>query len=274
MINTRLSIRLQNAFTVQPASHSTKVNDPQAKEKTRQDKKQQDRENRKPKMGHHHFSSSPSSNATIHITVLTIATLLILSLLILVIGPSRILSDSYSSSSCPQQQIHITPAHPPESPANILNTAQYDGTHLRIYNSSQKLLVTTIDPSNPHTWESLLSPPLAAGGLRIQAESINHLDDYPDVAAEPVEGGVGHVIAMMHQLHCLIAIRGLIFPENNNVLVNSSSKPFQESTDEGNRRHWSHCFEYLAQVFPSPPKLLFRSRRLWIEKEVFLVDRL
>ncbi|KAL3473029.1 hypothetical protein BJX99DRAFT_272460 [Aspergillus californicus] len=194
--------------------------------------------------------SSTSTNPTIHITFLTISTLLILTVLILIIGPSRILSDSYSSpSACQSQGIHVTTDSSITPPlSNILQTAQYDGRHIRKYNSSSKLLATTIDPKDPYTWEGLLSPPLAAGGLRVQADSINHLDDYPDVPADDVPGGVGQVIAMMHQLHCLIGLRGLTFPENNNVAVNSSSKSYQEETIEKNRGHWSHCFDYLAQA--------------------------
>lgn len=225
-----------------------------------------------------HSSNPPTTNPTIHITVLTVATLLILTLLILIIGPSRILSDAHSQNTptCPQQHINLD--LPPtltnqdnhqSQKGNILTPSPYDGTHLRKWTHYPFLTETTLQSPNPlgdsepQTWESLLSPPTVAGGLRVPAEPLegSKFDNMPHQHAELGElqdAQVGHVVGMMHQLHCLIMIRSVIFPENNNVEVNSSSKVYGAFEGlkgrEEVRGHVSHCFEYLAQVctlFPS-----------------------
>lgn len=227
-------------------------------------------------MAHNHPNST-TTNPTIHITILTIATLLIFSVLILIIGPSRILSDS--STSCTYPQIHIDLSNPQPS-SSASSPSHHDGTHQRIYNNSAILEATTKSPANPLTWEEILTPPLITHGIRIQKESLNHLDDHPEIEAEPAEGGhhghghghshgggeSGFVISMEHQLHCLTVIRGLIFPNNTNIALNSSNTPWRENTIELNYGHWSHCFDYLAQVGtlhyihplppPSPPPFL------------------
>ncbi|KAL4989840.1 hypothetical protein BDW68DRAFT_155877 [Aspergillus falconensis] len=200
-----------------------------------------------------HTNSSGTANPTIHITVLTITTLLILTLLILIIGPSRIFSDASSTTcSCTYPPIHLDSTtgtlhlQDLESKPSILNTARYDGKHLRSYKHAPMLTATTISDEFPNTWEGMLSPPLAAGGLRVTLESLegSKFDEHPEIRAEPNSdgGGEGHVIAMMHQLHCLVTIRRMIFPENNNIEESMSS-----SHDPG-LEHMSHCFEYLAQA--------------------------
>lgn len=224
-------------------------------------------------MAHNHPTST-TTNPTIHITILTIEILLIFSVLILIIGPSRILSESSSTScTCPQIHIDISNPQPSSSPSS---PSHHDGIHQRIYNTSAALEATAKSPANPFTWEEILTPPVITYGIRIQKESLNHLDDDPDIEAEaePAEGGhhghshspghssdeIGFVISLEHQLHCLTAIRGLIFPNNTNTSLNSSNTPWQEKTMELNYGHWSHCFDYLAQVSstlhslpPQPP---------------------
>ncbi|KAL4935963.1 hypothetical protein BDV06DRAFT_205939 [Aspergillus oleicola] len=213
-------------------------------------------------MGHH---SANSPSPTIQITVLTIATLLILIVLILIIGPSHILSDS--ACSCPQTNLHLDiSANPAPGAASagssstggspgqttILNTDTYSGTHLRKYKSFPPLTETHITDSHPDTWEGLFSPYIAAGGLHVTQDSVEGhplYDDFPDVRGRPQEW-IGHGITMMHQLHCLIMIRGALFPANNNIKLNSTSSPPENWRDETStdRKHMSHCFEYLAQT--------------------------
>ncbi|KAL5336728.1 hypothetical protein BJX70DRAFT_267337 [Aspergillus crustosus] len=208
-------------------------------------------------MGHN--SNSPSTSPTIHITVLTISTLLILSLLILIIGPSRILSDSSSSSSSSSQscpKVYITnptsssSSSASQSPLNpVLHTPRFDGTHLRIYNDSLVLQNTHKDDAHPEVWEDILTPGHAAVGLRVKPESVSHLDDFPDLKAAngDLENGLGMGIALMHQLHCLISIRGLIFTENTNR-EGTTSGPHMTGEEKNDMNHWGHCFDYIAQA--------------------------
>ncbi|KAL3479017.1 hypothetical protein BJX99DRAFT_245222 [Aspergillus californicus] len=220
-------------------------------------------------MGHQTGSPSPK----IQITVLTIATLLILTLLILIIGPSRILSDSVSSTSCscPKTEIYITnghadtvptdhnhadhphnPSDPTAStPAIPATKGRFNRVLLKAYNDSDTLKATHISPEYPLTWDELLSPPnLLGSSLRAQEASLAPFDDYPDNPAVNGGGdhGLGVGVAMMHQMHCLISLRGLIFPDNN-VKSADSFNGAKETGDPGrDQDHWSHCFEYIAQA--------------------------
>ncbi|KAL2870032.1 uncharacterized protein BJX67DRAFT_378582 [Aspergillus lucknowensis] len=191
-----------------------------------------------------HTNTSSSLSPTIHITILTIATLLILSLLILIIGPSRILSDS-SANNCPQIYITSTP-HPSQAPASTTTDKPWNRVQHRIYNDSKELETIHKTPETPETWETLLIPP-AGGGIRVDEATIDHLDDYPEIKARN-GAKVGLGIAMMHQLHCLIVLRGLIFKENSVDAVNSTSDPHMLGDKAKDEDHWSHCFDYIAQA--------------------------
>lgn len=81
------------------------------------------------------------------------------------------------------------------------------------------------------TWESLLLPP-NGGLLRVRREN----------------GTTGQYgVSMFHQLHCLIVLRGLLFPGTSQNHEHSTSpsktgEPHQDSV------HWAHCLDYIAQV--------------------------
>ncbi|KAL4902595.1 hypothetical protein BDW74DRAFT_158085 [Aspergillus multicolor] len=198
-----------------------------------------------------HTNNPSTANPTIHITVLTITTILILTLLILIIGPSRILSDAASSTtcSCTYPPIHLDSStgsiniQDPQSRPSVLNTARYDGTHLRTYKKAPQLTATKISDKFPNTWEGMISPPNAAGGIRVTQASLegSKFDNLPDILGEAEAVGLNHVIGMLHQLHCLITIRRMFFPENNNVPEN------QSSSHSASLAHMSHCFDYIAQ---------------------------
>ncbi|KAL4874453.1 hypothetical protein BJY04DRAFT_225016 [Aspergillus karnatakaensis] len=199
-------------------------------------------------------SSKPSTTSSIHITILSITTLLILTILLLIIGPSGILTDSSTSTACTctYPPIHLDTSTstlqiqpPTPQKPSILNTALYDGTHLRQYKKAPQLTATNITSQIPSTWEGLLSPPRVAGGILITQESLegSKFDAHPEIRGEESgPSGFRQVVAMMHQLHCLITIRGFIYPENNNVEHGKSS------SKDKSVRHLSHCFEYLAQA--------------------------
>ncbi|KAL4883751.1 hypothetical protein BJY04DRAFT_226407 [Aspergillus karnatakaensis] len=229
-------------------------------------------------MGHH---NNPPTTSPLNITILTIATILVLSLLILIIGPSRILSDATSASTAQQcPQIIITNPTPNPNPNinpntnnlnPVLHTPKFDGAHFRIYNDSPVLQNTHKDALHPLIWEEILTPGHAAVGLRVQESTVSHLDDYPGIKAENSgnEQGLGLGLAMMHQLHCLISIRGLIFTENTNR-VNSTSSPHMTGEEKRDMDHWAHCFDYIAQALICAaddtlerPKKVLRDGKAW-----------
>ncbi|KAL4923449.1 uncharacterized protein BDV17DRAFT_296343 [Aspergillus undulatus] len=118
-------------------------------------------------------------------------------------------------------------------------------------------MTTHLSPEYPDTWERMFQPYHAAGGLCVTQDSIEGsplFDEHPETRAEeePEGGGIEHRIAMMHQLHCLFTLRGVLYPENNNLAVNSTSRPPDVFTDDEvgrmGRMHLSHCFEYLIQT--------------------------
>ncbi|KAJ9228939.1 hypothetical protein DTO169E5_9028 [Paecilomyces variotii] len=80
------------------------------------------------------------------------------------------------------------------------------------------------------TWESLLLPP--NGGLLRVKQGNGTTAQYG--------------LSMFHQLHCLIVLRGLLFPGTSQNHEHSTSpsntgKPHQDSV------HWAHCLDYIAQ---------------------------
>ncbi|KAL2862061.1 hypothetical protein BJX68DRAFT_16959 [Aspergillus pseudodeflectus] len=211
-------------------------------------------------------NNSPTSiSPSVHITVLTIATLLILSLLILIIGPSRILSDSSPSSNCPQIYITNPQPSPPSTSSSLSSSHQkpWDATHLRLYNDSQTLLATHKSAQYPLSWESMLIP-TKHGGLIINESTMGHLDKYPDEPAQNTRK-LTAAITMFHQMHCLITLRSLIFKENS-MDHEHEHGPGEHYLNE----HTAHCFEYLAQLIMcaaddaiEKPKKILRDGVAW-----------
>ncbi|PTU23898.1 hypothetical protein P175DRAFT_0537326 [Aspergillus ochraceoroseus IBT 24754] len=187
-------------------------------------------------------SKAPKSTPSIlHLTLLTTCTLLLLTFAILIIGPSRLLP-ALDITECA-----VTP----------------DATnpHLRVYADIPDL--ERIPGSAPHqqehghghgyeprTWESMLIPP-SGGGIRILPETI--ADPSPEFPAPNTTHKFGHGIAMFHQLHCLIVLRGVVFPEEgaNSTRSTSHHGHGHGGALRGDLEHWAHCFDYIAQVFLS-----------------------
>ncbi|KAE8352699.1 hypothetical protein BDV28DRAFT_165358 [Aspergillus coremiiformis] len=80
------------------------------------------------------------------------------------------------------------------------------------------------------SWESLLLPQ-NGGLLRVRTSNDTVTD---------------HGVSMFHQLHCLIVIRDLIFPEPSRGNRNSTS-PSHIGHPKSDAIHWAHCFDYIAQ---------------------------
>lgn len=112
------------------------------------------------------------------------------------------------------------------------------GTEALIYRAFHPIgaLETSKSHSSPNhqteqTWESLLLPP--NGGLLRVKQGNGTTAQYG--------------LSMFHQLHCLIVLRGLLFPGTSQNHEHSTSpsntgKPHQDSV------HWAHCLDYIAQV--------------------------
>ncbi|PWY89303.1 hypothetical protein BO70DRAFT_426927 [Aspergillus heteromorphus CBS 117.55] len=119
--------------------------------------------------------------------------------------------------------------------------ANPERTHGRPFYERPELERTTTDDPGFRTWESLLLPPSGGGIISYtdpEPDSPNHTHTHD----QPLTWG----ISMMHQLHCLIVLRGIVFPESTENKINSTSQA--HSGDEGHDgKHWAHCFDYIAQ---------------------------
>ncbi|PWY71056.1 hypothetical protein BO94DRAFT_539591 [Aspergillus sclerotioniger CBS 115572] len=104
----------------------------------------------------------------------------------------------------------ICPAQPPD---------QAQQTHGRIFTERPELerINADSDSDEVQTWESLLIPP-SGGGI--------HSHTVPDSIHlnHSREGKIlSWGISMFHQLHCLVALRALVFPETSESKINSTS---------------------------------------------------
>ncbi|KAI9934606.1 hypothetical protein ASPWEDRAFT_175335 [Aspergillus wentii DTO 134E9] len=186
--------------------------------------------------------SKPTNTTTpshILVLILTLSITLSLLLLVLVLTPSSIVSINYSpicpqSSSIPQTHDH--------SPQN--DHAHNNEIIHRPFNEDPDLERITPDATHPNLdWETLLIPP--TGGTILAKTTANTIPD-----AETVVDGEVYGISMYNQLHCLLVIRGLVFPETSQKKVNSTSESRLHGGghEHGDRAHWAHCFDYIAQA--------------------------
>ncbi|PYH94764.1 hypothetical protein BO71DRAFT_378830 [Aspergillus ellipticus CBS 707.79] len=97
---------------------------------------------------------------------------------------------------------------------------------------------SAVSADEPRTWESLLLPP-SGGGIRSYTDPDTKKDTDDE---EPLTWG----ISMMHQLHCLIVLRGIVFPETTENKINSTSQAHSDDV-KFDSTHWAHCFDYIAQ---------------------------
>ncbi|PLB34388.1 uncharacterized protein BDW47DRAFT_129117 [Aspergillus candidus] len=143
---------------------------------------------------------------------------------------------------------HLFPLIPPAyylTPSSSVSTWSHpDRKHSRIFTENDALFFH--DPAtNTHeshkTWEEILMPPSGGGILALHPPgSDKEVNKDEDMI-------ISYGISMFHQLHCLIALRGVIFPETSHKQHNSTSKA--HSGDHGQDRwHWAHCFDYIAQA--------------------------
>ncbi|RAL03606.1 uncharacterized protein BO80DRAFT_423043 [Aspergillus ibericus CBS 121593] len=168
---------------------------------------------------------SKSQHTTPCLISLTLTTLFLITIVILLRTPPDILP-------------HILP---PICPSQTHTPDSAQQTHGRIFTERPDLERITNDDSDAKSWESILLPP-SGGGIRSHTipDSINP-NDVPDGKV------LGWGISMFHQLHCLIALRALIFPETTENKINSTSGAHTDDMVH-DRGHWAHCFDYIAQV--------------------------
>ena len=147
---------------------------------------------------------------------------------------------------------HLFPLIPPAyylTPSSSTSSWSHpDRKHNRIFTENDALFFhdpPTHPPDKSHqTWEEILMPPSGGGILALHPPTGGEADQEEDNTI------ISYGISMFHQLHCLIALRGVIFPETSHKHHNSTSKA--HSGDHGQDRwHWAHCFDYIAQVFLS-----------------------
>ena len=147
---------------------------------------------------------------------------------------------------------HLFPLIPPAyylTPSSSTSSWSHpDRKHNRIFTENDALFFhdpPTHPPDESHqTWEEILMPSSGGGILALHPPTGGEADQEEDNTI------ISYGISMFHQLHCLIALRGVIFPETSHKHHNSTSKA--HSGDHGQDRwHWAHCFDYRAQVFLS-----------------------
>lgn len=118
-----------------------------------------------------------------------------------------------------------------------------DQTHGRVFNERPELERTVNDSDEVRTWESILLPP-GGGGIRSHTipDSIHLTAD-----EKKEEKVLSWGISMFHQLHCLIVLRAIVFPETTENTINSTSQAHSGDMLH-DKVHWAHCFDYIAQV--------------------------
>lgn len=126
--------------------------------------------------------------------------------------------------------------------------ARQDQTHRRVFDPNHDLERDSFKSTpiqNQLSWEDLLMPDSGGGILAQQPPPDAESDAHEDTNDKDLN--ISYGISMFHQLHCLIILRGLIFPETSHKKVNSTLLPHSENPDM-DRFHWAHCFDYIAQV--------------------------
>ncbi|KAL4892602.1 hypothetical protein BDV59DRAFT_202355 [Aspergillus ambiguus] len=158
------------------------------------------------------------------------ASLLTLALALILLSPFQHLFPilPYSAQSCLRQE----PTHPRIfDPNHALERDSFESTPI------QEQL----------SWEDLLMPD-SGGGILAQQPPRDPFEHHQGDSIADVSYG----ISMFHQLHCLIILRGLIFPETSHKKVNSTLPP-HSGNPRVDRTHWAHCFDYIAQVCNHKP---------------------
>ncbi|GKZ37157.1 hypothetical protein AbraIFM66950_008580 [Aspergillus brasiliensis] len=134
---------------------------------------------------------------------LALTTLFLITITILLLTPPNFLPHIIPPI-CPSQSPSLSPDH----------------THGRVFNERPELERTSNDSDEVQTWESILLPP---GGGGIRSHTIP--DSIHLTADEKKEEKVfSWGISMFHQLHCLIVLRAIVFPETTENKVNSTSQ--------------------------------------------------
>ncbi|KAI9044793.1 uncharacterized protein KD926_011764 [Aspergillus affinis] len=183
-------------------------------------------------------------------------TLTILLLLLPITGPN-LLGTARTCPSYPLWQKH--PAYIlSSSRENPLNEAQTQNHHPQDKDQ---------DTGKDKTWENTVIPPTSGGGI-----FASHLDvlteaDVQRVGANKTHSGVldqSYRIVMFHQLHCLGALRGKIFPdavhEHKHSGGEGKSTESEKEKQIKEQDHLGHCFKYILQVrlyhslLPSVPR--------------------
>lgn len=152
-------------------------------------------------------------------------------------GPQEFSTQSPPSCSC-------TTNPPPAS----------SSPYTRTFYEYPPLESTTLDSTSQPPWETILLPIHGGGGIRTPNSDTGVND-----TVLPILYGLG----MFHQLHCLIVLRGIIFPETSQRKVNSTAMSFRGDM-EGDMEHWAHCFDYLAQVGTVPRPAEVSALRGWM----------
>ncbi|GKZ75429.1 hypothetical protein AnigIFM56816_000082 [Aspergillus niger] len=145
-----------------------------------------------------------------------------------------------------------------------------DQTHGRVFNERPELERTVNDSDEVRTWESILLPP-GGGGIRSHTipDSIHLTAD-----EKKEEKVLSWGISMFHQLHCLIVLRAIVFPETTENTINSTSQAHSGDMLH-DKVHWAHCFDYIAQgILCAADDTIERPRKTQVRhgKTIFDVD--
>ena len=119
----------------------------------------------------------------------------------------------------------------------------HDRSFVRTYHEDPILTKTTLDSLSQPSWETYLLPRHGGGQIFNAKPGSDKIIDH-------------YGISMFHQLHCLIMLRGVLFPETSQRSENSSTVPHR-GDKESDEAHWAHCFDYIAQVGDPLPPFLF-----------------
>ncbi|KAF9888337.1 hypothetical protein FE257_008770 [Aspergillus nanangensis] len=129
-----------------------------------------------------------------------------------------------------------------------------DRIHSRVFDPNHDLERQTFESitlvQDQLSWEDMLMP-VTGGGILAQRSPPPDLADDGEIGDneddEKNDPEISYGISMFHQLHCLIILRGIIFPETSHKKFNSTLLP-HSGDPEMDQTHWAHCFDYIAQV--------------------------
>ncbi|PYH72280.1 uncharacterized protein BO88DRAFT_423112 [Aspergillus vadensis CBS 113365] len=157
---------------------------------------------------------------------------------------------------------------PPICPSQSLSLP--DQTHGRVFNERPELERTVNDSDEVQTWESILLPPGGGGILSHTIPDRIHLTADEKKEEKLLSWG----ISMFHQLHCLIVLRAIVFPETTENKINSTSQAHSGNMMH-DKVHWAHCFDYIAQgILCAADDTIERPRKTkdWRGKTIFDID--